>query len=87
MNTVGPSFDHKLDILPFLALFVDAYAQQYDTETLLTRMLLKGMIEYLSSSVQPSTLEAAMIQLTDVNFEAASQAQKAVATAVATNKA
>lgn len=87
MNSVGPSFDHKLDILPFLALFVDAYAQQYDTETLLTRMLLKGMIEYLSSSVQPSTLEAAMIQLTDVNFEAASQAQKAVATAVATNKA
>ena len=87
MNSVGSSFDHNLDILPFLALFVDAYAQQYDTETLLTRMLLKGMIEYLSSSVQPSTLEAAMIQLTDVNFEAASQAQKAVATAVATNKA
>ena len=45
----------------------------YDTETLLTRMLLKGMIEYLSSSVQPSTLEAAMIQLTGVNFEAEAQ--------------
>lgn len=39
------------------------YIQKYDTETLLTRMLLKGMIEYLSSQVKPGSLEAAMVSL------------------------
>lgn len=45
---------------------IDYYTQKYDTETLLTRMLLKGMIEYLSSSVQPGALQAAMVKLNNL---------------------
>ena len=47
----------------------DKFTQKYDTETLLTRMLLKGMIEYVSSSVQPSSLQAAMLKLNNIQFE------------------
>lgn len=34
----------------------DKMAQLYDTETLVTRMLLRGMIEYLTSSTQLDSL-------------------------------
>jgi len=50
---------------------VDVYARKYDTETLVTRMLLKGMIEYLSNTVHPSALDAAMSQLEQANFAGA----------------
>ena len=36
--------------------FLDKMAQLYDTETLVTRMLLRGMIEYLTSSTQLDSL-------------------------------
>lgn len=39
----------KILIAPLL--FIEDLAHKYDIETLLTRMLLKGMIEYLTSSV------------------------------------
>ena len=48
---------------PSLIPVLGEYTQKYDTETLLTRMLLKGMIEYLSSQVKPGSLEAAMVSL------------------------
>ena len=42
-----------------LSFPIDDFALKYDTETLVTRMLLKGMIEYLASSAQ---LDSALAQ-------------------------
>ena len=49
----------------FSAFCTDNFVAAYDTETLLTRMLLESMIEFVSSQVQAGAVEAAMIKLTD----------------------
>ena len=40
----------------YLSLLSGEIAQLYDTETLVTRMLLRGMIEYLTSATQLDSL-------------------------------
>ena len=55
-----------VQLIERLNVFIENFTRAYDTETLLTRMLLKGMIEYLSSQMQPGALEAVVLSLNEL---------------------
>lgn len=55
-------------ILIQILFWSDKFSQAYDLETLMTRMLLKQMIEQVSSSVEPKSLEAAVLKLNNLQL-------------------
>lgn len=79
-----PSTNSCLQFVLFRACS-DEIAEMYDTETLLTRMLLRGMIEFLTSSSQLDSLAVHEESAAAVEAEAAGQYQLAMMAANATH--